>query len=216
MYDGAVPFADELGEHLTVRYAARVVILYGSMATGGATAASDADALCFVGDDRRYPEAYTHEGRLMDVWIHPLGDAAATEGFLKVHGGRVLLDADGVGADLMQRVNAYLERPRERLSEQRDAHERAWLWKMFDRAFAGDPESDHRRHWLLCDLPEAWCRLEARHYLGPKKTFQAMKAHAPDTWRLLSCTLRPQASPEDIEKVIFAIAGPRTLTDQSR
>jgi hypothetical protein len=112
----------------------------------------------------------------------------------------------------MRRVDSFLQAPREPLSKQRDAHERAWLWKMFDRAFLGDAESDHRRHWLLCDLAQAWCNLTARHYLGPKKTFQAMKTDASGIWPFLEAALRAGASPDDIERAVHAVAGPRKLT----
>ena len=132
--------------------------------------------------------------------------------FLKLHGGRVLLDKSEIGAGLLQRVNAFLETAPEVMSKESAAHERAWLWKMLDRALLGDPEGDHRRHWLLCDLPEAWCKLTARRYLGPKKTLQVMKAHAPDTLRSLERALRPDALPAEIEQAVLAIAGPRVLT----
>jgi len=205
-------FEDDLCEHLAMRYDARVVILYGSLATGDATAASDVDAVCFVEDERRFPEAYTYQGRLMDVWIHPVGDASNTNDFLKLHGCRVLLDKNGIGADLLQRVNAFLETAPEVISKESASHQRAWLWKMFDRALLGDAEGDHRRHWLLCDLPEAWCLLTARRYLGPKKTLQVMRARAPDTLRSLEHALRPNASPTEIEQAVLAIAGPRART----
>jgi predicted nucleotidyltransferase len=120
-----VSFEDDLAEHLAARYAAVVVILYGSVAKGDVNASSDVDAACFVADDRRYPESYVHRGRLMDVWIYPLGDAADTESFLKLAGGRVLLDGDGVGPDLMRRVNAYLETPRNDRSKELDESSRA-------------------------------------------------------------------------------------------
>ena len=80
---------------------------------------------------------------------------------------------------------------------------------MFDRALLSDAEGDHRRHWLLCDFPEAWCKLSGSALLGPKKTFQTMKTQAPDVLGCLESALHPNASASDIERAIHAIAGPR-------
>jgi hypothetical protein len=158
----------DLIEHLVAEHAACVVILYGSAARGELTPESDIDVVCFREGPDRYPLSYHWRGLLVDAWIHPLSDAAGdARDFSKLDGGRVLLDSEARGQELLDRVNDELGRPPEALAPREERHRRAWVWKMFDRARRGGPEGDYRRHWLLYDLPETWCDLTRRRYFGP-------------------------------------------------
>jgi hypothetical protein len=149
------------------RSISRASSCHGWAARGDDTPTSDIDAVCFVRGAARHPKAYLWKGRLLDLWIHPVEDAEATGEFLKLHDGRTLLDTHGVGEGLLRRVAEQLASPRPRLDDVQDEHLRAWTWKMLDRAATPDIGGHHRRHWLLHDLPQMWCELRQRHFLGP-------------------------------------------------
>jgi predicted nucleotidyltransferase len=198
------------GQQILPKLGAKVTILYGSAARGEARSDSDIDVVCFTDGAERYPESYRWDGYLIDAWVHPLADAADTESFRTLHDARVLLDdAEGTGAALLQRVSTLLSAPRPKLRALDDAHRRAWIWKMFDRTRRGGPVSDYRRHWLLFDLPETWCDLTERHYLGVDDALRRMQLEAEPVYRTLSRALANNSSVTDLEQAVVAIVGAR-------
>lgn len=199
----------ELSGELVSRFGAQVIILYGSAARGQTRPGSDIDVVCFAEGDARYPESYLWQGLLVDAWLHPLSDAQNTEQFLKLHDGRALLDRNGVGQALLERVAQQLGERRAPLEPKVESHRRTWLWKMFDRAAQSGARADHRRHWLLYDLPETWCDLTQRHYLGADLALQTMQAEAPQVHQALVRALAPGATIAEIEQAVEAIVGPR-------
>lgn len=80
---------------------------------------------------------------------------------------------------------------------------------MFDRAVRGGTVSDYRRHWLLFDLPETWCNLTQRHYLGVDDALKRMQSDAPQVYRAVSRALASDSSASDLERAVFAIVGAR-------
>jgi hypothetical protein len=80
---------------------------------------------------------------------------------------------------------------------------------MFDRSLRGGPVSDYRRHWLLFDLPETWCDLTQRHYLGVNDALERMKSDAPQVYRAFARALASDSSTSDLEQAVFAIVGAR-------
>ena len=127
----------ELLVEIVERFAPAAALLYGSASAGRLTAASDVDVVCFVEGEERYSELASWHGLVLDVWIHPISDAEQTSNFLKVHDGRVLIDRDGIGNDLLMRVRAHLATKPRALDSKHARHLRAWLWKMFGRATRG-------------------------------------------------------------------------------
>ncbi len=201
---------EELVTYLDSRFRPKAVILYGSAASGELTPTSDIDVVCFVEGDEAYPELGAWGEWLLDVWIHPVGDAERADEFLKLHDGRVLRDdQDGTARTLLDRVTALLSQPPPPLDPRHERHRRAWGWKMFDRVHRGDIEGDHRRHWLLYDLPQIWCELHRAHYLGPANAFKAMRIRDEAGYLALQEALVPEASLSDIERGVIAIVGER-------
>lgn len=203
-------FADaDLLEHLKARFKAVVIILYGSAASGQLTSMSDVDIVCFHDGEERFPESYVWNEWLLDVWIHPIGDAEVAADFAKLHDGRVLLDHMEVGRSLLDAVTGLLAMPAVELPPREKSHRRAWVWKMFDRAALGGIEGDHRRHWLLHDLPETWCQLRQRHYLGPGNAFKIMRTEDTAAHGALEKALQPEATLRDVEEAVTAVVGAR-------
>jgi len=165
--------------------------------------------VCFCDGSPRFPATFRWNGALIDAWLHPLADADSSADFRKLHDARVILDEDGRGQRLLERVALELRAPRERLGAHQDEHSRAWLWKMFDRAAGGGLGGDHRRHWLLHDLPEAWCDLNGRHFLGAELAFAAMREAAPEVYAAYAAAVVPTASLAEVERVVELIAGLR-------
>jgi predicted nucleotidyltransferase len=198
------------GQHLFSELGAKVAILYGSAARGEVRADSDVDVVCFTEGTQRHPESYRWNGFLIDAWIHPRADASDTATFRKLHDGRVLHDdVEGTGATLLQRVSAMLAEPRPKLAVHDEAHRRAWIWKMLDRSLRGGPMSDYRRHWLLYDLPETWCDLGQRHYLGVDHALKRMQLEAEPVYRAFSRALASDSTASDLEQAVIAIVGAR-------
>jgi predicted nucleotidyltransferase len=200
---------EELLDFLDSRFQPRVVILYGSAAHGQFSSAGDIDLVCFTTEKERYPEALLWNDQLLDVWVHPLEDAEAVDDFRRLHDGRVLRDDRGLGQALVDRVAARLSVPPPKLDQRHDRHRRDWIWKMFDRASRGDIEGHHRRHWLLHDLPETWCDLSQRHYLGPSHTLKQVRIESPATYQAFESALKPDASLNDVERLVIAVVGKR-------
>jgi predicted nucleotidyltransferase len=199
----------DLVVHLQSAFELHSVIVYGSVARGNATETSDIDIVCFVRGAARYPKAYLWNGRLLDLWIHPVEDASSTDQFLKLHGGRTLFDTNDVGAELLRRVAEQLARPRARLEVAQQEHLHVWTWKMLDRASTPDIAGHHRRHWLLHDLPQIWCELTERHFLGPAETFTQMAVADGAAFDCLERALHPAASLPEIERAVAAVVGAR-------
>jgi hypothetical protein len=82
---------------------------------------------------------------------------------------------------------------------------------MFDRASRGGIEGDHRRHWLLYDLPQTWCEITRHHYLGPVDAFRTMKSESEAAYLAVQRALKPEAPLRDVERAVIAIVGEREL-----
>ena len=205
---------NELVAHLKSRFDAKVVILYGSAVRGDVRPGSDVDLVCFVSADERYPDLYLWRNHLLDVCVHPLRDSETPGNFLILHGGRVLLDYEAVGRTLLARVAAEISAKKPGLDPRHERHRRAWVWKMFDRAVRGGVAGDHRRHWLLFDLPETWCDLTHRYYSGPSDAFAQMRERTPETFAAVEEAMKPEASIAELERAVIAVVGERENTDR--
>ena len=86
---------------------------------------------------------------------------------------------------------------------------------MFDRAAQPGAEADHRRHWLLFDLPETWCDLTQHHYFGPDETLKKMSEEAPHVHDAVTRALAAGASLSEIEAAVCAVVGERVPLDRS-
>lgn len=70
------------------------------------------------------------------------------------------------------------------------------------------PES-YRWQWLLFDLPETWCDLSQRHYLGIDDALKRMQLEAEPVYRAFSRALAPDSTTRDLERAVIAIVGAR-------
>ncbi len=173
-------------------YRPLAVIVYGSYADGSQRESSDFDALAIVAEGEALHDTGVVEGVRMDLWVYPvslLGDALDPEEVLQILDGILVLDTDGVGAALQNRVAQFVTGiPPKSAEEVREAL--AWCRKMLARAEDRDAEGLYRWHWLLTDSLEIACDALHRRYLGPKKSLRWLQGEHPELYALYAAALR--------------------------
>jgi hypothetical protein len=169
------------------------VILYGSYARGDATEASDYDLAGLWGQDGTLRVAHTRHGGYLDAFIYPEAVVEApVDDLLKLHGGRVLVQRDGLGDRLLARVAERFAQGPEPWPADDRAAVKAWIGKMLPRIARGDAEGHYRRAMLLYQLLD-YFRAQNRWYLGPKASFAALSAEDPTAYRAFEAALAPGA-----------------------
>ena len=130
-------------------------------------------------------------GVRLDVFLYPpqhFQEAFDPEEIVQIFDGTPVVDQEGLGAELLRRVGAYLDayqaKPRERV-----AQDVAWCGKMARRCQRGDPEGFYRWHWLLRDSLEIYYDLRGRYFFGPKKALAVMEREDPISYRLYAQAL---------------------------
>ena len=107
---------NRLVEELCTKHGCHTVILYGSRARGDFSEESDHDVLGVRADGPACRDARPWEGSFLDAFIY--SEAALEtldDGMARLAGGKVLLERDGFGAELVasiqERAIEYLEAP---------------------------------------------------------------------------------------------------------
>ena len=197
---------ERLVAHLTEKYRPLAMVVYGSYATGDQRAESDFDALLIT----EGTEAHDTEmigGVRLDAWVYPRAwaeELADGDAVIQLHGGRVLLDTDGLAARLiaLARAHAAAYQPP---SQEEKRQLLAWYEKMAQRARRGDAEGLYRWHWLMQDSLQVYCDVRDRFCFGPGKTLRAMRLEDPDALRFYEAAMR---SPEALEAWIARLFAP--------
>jgi hypothetical protein len=205
-------FLRALTDRLRSESGCHTVILYGSRARGDATIHSDYDVIGFRdAEGAVVRDAGLWRGGRMDIFVYPTtrldGDVAD---MLHVRGGRVLLERDRFGRDLLVRLDEIHARGPEPLPADEIAARKAWAWKMLDRASLGDVEGNFRRAWLLTMLLENHFLLRGQWFPGSKKAFQIFRETDPRTLELFEHALTPDASLQAIAALVEQVNGPRS------
>lgn len=201
------PHVDALVEELRNKFDCHTFILYGSRARGDAKETSDYDILGIATKgDSIVRDARIWNGYYLDAFIYP--ESALTsldESLLKLRGGIVLVERDGVGSDLLKRIETlYLAGPK-RLPPDEIQVRRVWARKMLDRARTEDIEGNFRRHWLLTALIEDYFLIRGWWYRGPKESFNWLKTNQPKLFEIYVQTLEPSATIEVLTKLVDEI-----------
>lgn len=183
---------DSIIQYLKTTYDPLSMILYGSYSDGSNNENSDFDALVISRDHPYYHDTCKINGIPLDVFVYPVcrieGDFSC-EDFIQLLDGRVLMDTDGIGHRLKDKINAYAISLSNKTPEEiRDEIE--WCKKMLLRTLRSDAEGLYRWHWVLIDSLEIFCDAVHQFYRGPKKMMRWMEREYPDAFALYQDALQ--------------------------
>lgn len=181
-------------------HACHTVILYGSRSRGAETADSDYDLIGFSDSGKSYRVAEVIDGQYIDAFVY---GSDALNGrdleFLRIRDGRILVEKDAAGSDLLKRLQELFQKGPDPLSESDINLQKVWVEKMLGRIKRHDIEGNFRRVWLQHDLLEMYFSLRTRWYLGPKESFVWLAEHDGTTFDLFQKALAPESSLSDLE-----------------
>lgn len=196
----------EITRLLVDRHRCHTVILYGSRAKGTADPGSDWDVLGVRAEGASMREARPLGDAWLDAFIHPESHfEKLDEGCLRFLDGQVLVDQQGFGKRLLERIAAFERQGPPPLAD--EAALRAWYPKMLARIARGDVEARYRRAWLLFDALEAWFRLRGKWYRGPKESLAWMSAHEPAAYAVFARALEPSSNDDDLAALVACVLG---------
>ncbi len=163
--------------YLAAVYDPIAIILYGSFADGTNTLFSDFDALLITRDGERKHDAGYVDCTQLDVSVRPLADfenGFDPAEYVRLCGGTILLDRNGIAAGLLETVNRFLDTQASKAPNEL-CSEVEWCEKTLRRAERSDNEGIFRRHQLLAESLPIYCDVCSRRYLGPKKTLELLE-----------------------------------------
>ena len=205
---------------LSERQHCHTVILYGSRAHGTTLPESDYDLAGFREAETTVRDARVCQGRFLDLFLYPDSLLAApTANLLKLRGGVVLTERDGLGTALLARLEEIFTAGPEKLPPDEIEARRVWAFKMLARAKRGDLEGNYRRSWLLTALIEDYFHLRGLWYLGSKAAFAWLREHDARTCAACEEALKPGARIEAIAALVALVTeraepdGPDELRD---
>lgn len=201
--------ATAAAEEMQRVHAVHTLILYGSRARGDATAESDVDLAGFADVEVTYRDARRWRGVVLDAFVYPTASTGSRDpDFLKLRGGRVLLDARGLAAGLLAGLDELDRAGPPPLPASEAQMRRVWAYKMLARIGRDDVEAHYRHHWLLYQLLEDYFALRGAWYRGPKEAFAALQASAPATHAAFARALAPGADAAALAALVEHVAGP--------
>jgi predicted nucleotidyltransferase len=185
-------------EELKTRHGCHTIILYGSRARDEHNDSSDYDVLGVRPAGEREHDAREFEGGYLDAFIYSEPALATLEpDMIRLRSGRVLLEKNGSGRQLIARANELFAAGPKPLPEQEARALRAWVVKTLSRISRGGPEdveANYRRVWLLHDLLELYFKLRTQWYLGPKEALLWLRQNDPAAYAAFEAALRTDAS----------------------
>lgn len=209
------PDLERLADELCAKHHAHTVILYGSRARGTPRATSDLDVFVLRDDGPATSDHRRWEGLWLDAWIHPRRDAEhPEEGLLRLCGGRVLRQRDGLGDALLARVEAMRDAGPPSLTAEKRALCATWLEKTAARVREASPddlEALLRRAALLNEALESYFVLRERWYPGPRAALEVLAREDGPTYACFAAALRdPQG---DVDVLVRRVIPEGAATD---
>lgn len=172
---------EQIINYILEKYSPLSIILYGSYANGTNNLNSDFDALVVSSAHEEFHDTSFVNGIQMDIFVYPLSyfeQGYDCLNFIQIFDGKIILDNDGIGSNLKEKIQTYLRnRPSKTKMEIQASVD--WCIKMFQRAKRGDCEGMFRWHWVLIDSLEIFCDIMQEPYFGPKKALKWMEENYP-------------------------------------
>ena len=171
-------------DYIKQQYDPTTIIIYGSYADGSNNAHSDFDALIISNNQIKIHDTSFIDNVQLDVFVYP--SSYFTENieynqFLQIFDGVVIMDVDGYGRLLKNKVTDYVYNIAQKTYEE-IYDEIKWCEKMLLRTRRNDAEGMFRWHWLLTESLQIYCDLKHHAYLGPKKSLLWMEKEHPDAF----------------------------------
>lgn len=189
------------------------MILYGSRARGDATLHSDVDLIGIRDDGPAVRDARVVDGIYLDAFIYPEAMLRTPEpSLLRVLGGIVIRERDGLGSALLTQLRALHDRGPTPLPDDERRALVIWSQKMLDR-FRGQRglEADYRRMFLLIQALEDYFVLRNAWFRGSKEAFAWLLQHDSSTYALFERAALPGASDaafSDLAQTVYGLHEP--------
>lgn len=201
-------------EDLQAKYHCHTVILYGSRARGEATNTSDYDIIAIREQGDFIRDCRIFEGSYLDAFVYSEEVVKNPDiSFIRIKDGIVLVQKGHIGETLINKIKSIFEQGAPKTYSWEKNEIVTWTRKMLQRAEENDIEGNFRRHWLLHDLLECYFKMRDSWYLGPKVSFQWLKANDPDTYTSFDGALKSNASFKEIEKLISHVTSIESKND---
>ncbi|MEY4544493.1 MAG: hypothetical protein RL685_688 [Pseudomonadota bacterium] len=203
--------AERIALEVMVANGCHTVILYGSWPRGQATADSDVDVLCVREEGKAFRDArVAAEGVYIDAFIYPRADVASPDlPLMRVLGGVVLREVDGLGTGLLTQLQAlYARGPAPMPDDQRRAVV-LWASKMLARIRGQrDLDANYRRMQLSMQCIEDYFALRGKWFEGPKHAFAWLRQHDAGAYRRFVHAALAGASDDAFVELVQAVYGP--------
>lgn len=201
------PILRAIVEELKIEHHCHTIILYGSRARGDSTKTSDYDVAGITAlGNKKWIARFNEEQQIFhDIFIFPEHELTIPlASHLHMTDGIVLQDHEDFGANLLNKLKGMACEP-EVLSADETTSRKVWYRKMHHRAQVRDIEGKYRHIWAIFSILEDYFSLKKLRYEGPKKAFQYLATHDPDTLNLFEQVLSNTNDLELLKQLIEKI-----------
>lgn len=195
-------FFEELIKYLVQKYNCHTVFLYGSYSFGDYTDESDVDIIGFSDENTEINDINLFKGKQMDIWIYGSDKLNKPDEFLRINGGKILLDQRNLAKKFLLDIDDIFKKGPKKLSFEEKEFLKGWLSKMLIRTTKNDLEGNYRYHWMLKESLEIYFEFKGLWYLGPKKSFRWLKENDDFAYKLFERVFQKDSSTKDIEDLL--------------
>lgn len=183
------------------------IILYGSRARGDYTETSDYDVagIAASGEKKRIARFDEKHHVYHDIFIYPEDDfTSLKDEHLNMADGIVMIDHNDFGKKLISTLKQKLNES-EAISKDEIQVRKVWYKKMLSRASVDDLEGRYRHIWAIFTIIEDYFAFQGLRYQGPKKAFQYLETHDPETLSLFNEVLYDTNDLSALNKLITRV-----------
>lgn len=201
------PVLQAIVEELISLYQCHTIILYGSRARGDFASSSDYDVagIAKTGEKKRIARLEKIHGVYHDLFVYPESafDTIADD-HLCMSDGIVIIERENFGTKLLKKLSAAIKLP-ESITPDEISVRKVWYQKMLARASIRDLEGKYRQIWAIYTILEDYFVFRKLRYQGPKKAFQYLEKHDPETLALFDEVLSNINNVDILKKLIKKI-----------
>lgn len=167
---------DKIFDYLKNKYQPLAIVAYGSFQAGTNDDYSDFDCMVIVDEKECRHDSTVIDGIPLDCFIFTKEEVTGEDmdAFLTVYDGNIILDTDGIAADLKERVRAYAA-ANSVIPEEEKEFIAGWIRKTMHRAEKKDDEGSYRALAFLWESLTDYFLLRDMFYFGSKKSVAYLK-----------------------------------------